>query len=128
MEIKLKRAYAPIEDADGYRVYVDRLWPRGMSHATFHYDLWEKQIAPSDELRRWFHADPDSRWEEFERRYSAELETNPEFAAFREKLACHPVVTLLYSSRDEEHNNARVVDDEITSSDWRSVACCISAL
>ena len=83
MEIKLKRAYEPESAGDGYRVYVDRLWPRGLSHETFHYDIWEKQIAPSDELRKWFHADPDGRWQEFERRYSAELEAMPEFARFK---------------------------------------------
>lgn len=113
MEIRLKRAYDKASAGDGYRVYVDRLWPRGLSHATFHYDLWEKSIAPSDELRRWFHEDPQGRWEEFERRYRAELEANPEFARFRESMAGHPVVTLLYSSRDVDHNNADVVADEL---------------
>ncbi len=69
MEIKLKRVYDPVSPADGFRVYVDRLWPRGLSHETFHYDLWDKDIAPSDGLRKWFHADPEGRWQEFERRY-----------------------------------------------------------
>lgn len=107
--LKLKRAYEPDSPDDGYRVYIDRLWPRGLSHETFHYDYWDKEIAPSTELREWFHADPDGRWEEFEKKYAAELEANPGFATLRQLIAPHPVVTLLYSSRDHEHNNAVVV-------------------
>ena len=64
-QILLKRAYDPESPSDGFRVYIDRLWPRGLSHATFHYDLWDKDIAPSTELREWFHADPLDRWDEF---------------------------------------------------------------
>lgn len=113
MEINLKRAYEPASPDDGYRVYVDRLWPRGLSHTGFHYDLWDKEIAPSDELRKWFHADPDGRWQEFERRYAAELEAMPAFARLKEELKGHERVTLLYSSRDELHNNALVLKDEL---------------
>lgn len=109
MTINIKRAYDPQAATDGYRVYIDRLWPRGLSHLTFHYDLWEKQIAPSTELREWFHADPDGRWDEFVKRYAAELKSNPAFAEFSKGLAGKPVVTLLYSSHDREHNNAVVV-------------------
>lgn len=75
-QYQLKRAYEPASPEDGFRVYIDRLWPRGLSHETFHYDLWDKDIAPSTELREWFHADPDNRWSEFETRYSKELETS----------------------------------------------------
>lgn len=114
MEIRLKRAYEPADSSDGFRVYVDRLWPRGLSHETFKYDLWEKEIAPSDDLRKWFHADPENRWTEFERRYSHELEGMAAFADFKKKMESHPVVTLLYSSRDEEHNNADVVAEELS--------------
>ena len=56
-----------------YRIYVDRLWPRGLSHTTFHYDLWDKDIAPSTELRHWFHEDSNNRWSEVERKYDEEL-------------------------------------------------------
>ena len=108
-DIELKRAYEPVAADDGFRVYVDRQWPRGLSHATFHYDLWDKEIAPSSELREWFHADPQNRWAEFEQRYSAELKVNPAFAALRQTLAGRPKVTLLYSSHDHEHNNAVVL-------------------
>lgn len=109
--INLKRAYDPAEPTDGFRIYIDRLWPRGMSHETFHYDMWDKDIAPSTELREWFHAYPDSRWQEFERRYASELEANPSWDPLRRLVASKPVVTLLYSSHDREHNNAVVVRD-----------------
>ncbi len=108
-DIKLKRAYDPEDAADGYRIYIDRLWPRGLSHETFHYDEWDKDIAPSTELREWFHADPEGRWSEFERRYAAELAANPAFEALKKSVDAKNKVTLLYSSHDHEHNNAVVV-------------------
>lgn len=114
-QFKLKRAYEPESPDDGFRVYIDRLWPRGLSHETFHYDLWDKDIAPSDELREWFHADPQERWPEFEKKYTAELEANPSFAALKHLLETKPTVTLLYSSRDEQHNNAIIVYNILTS-------------
>ena len=107
--INLKRAYDPASPNDGYRVYIDRLWPRGLSHETFHYDSWDKEIAPSTELREWFHQDPDSRWEQFEEKYKEELLDNPGFTVLKKELSDKPVVTLLYSSRDHDHNNAVVV-------------------
>lgn len=108
-EFKLKRAYEPESEDDGFRVYIDKLWPRGLSHETFHYDLWEKDIAPSTELREWFHEDPENRWDEFESKYKSELKENAAFPPFKELLMSKPVVTLLYSSHDETHNNAVVV-------------------
>lgn len=111
MEIKLKRAYEPASPEDGYRVYIDRLWPRGLSRQTFHYDLWDKEIAPSTELREWFHQDTASRWPGFVTRYKAELQANPNFAALKTTVLDKPVVTLLFSSRDTEHNNAVVVKE-----------------
>ncbi len=110
MEIKIKRAYEPSSSDDGYRVYIDRLWPRGLSHETFHYDIWDKEIAPSTELREWFHADPDARWTEFENKYADELKSNPAFGDLKRQLTGKPVVTLLYSSHDSEHNNAVVLE------------------
>ncbi|MBD5252586.1 MAG: DUF488 family protein [Bacteroides sp.] len=119
-QIKIKRAYEPEDAGDGYRIYIDRLWPRGMSHETFHYDLWEKDVAPSTQLREWFHgthdealsqADQDTRWKEFESRYSAELQANPAYSKLRDIIASHPKVTLLYSSHDVTHNNAVVLAD-----------------
>lgn len=108
-EIKLKRAYYPASADDGYRIYVDRIWPRGLSHETFGYDLWDKAIAPTTELRRWFHEDPENRWPEFKRSYLDELSQNPAVAQLRKNLASKPRVTLLYSSKDETRNNAVVL-------------------
>lgn len=110
-EIKLKRAYDPSSPEDGFRIYIDRLWPRGLSHETFHYDLWDKEISPSNELREWFHQDPENRWDEFEKKYKAELQSNPAFKQLKSYIATKPVVTLLYSSHDTKHNNAIVVYD-----------------
>lgn len=107
--IRIKRAYDPTSPDDGYRVYIDRLWPRGISHETFHYDWWDKEIAPSTELREWFHADPENRWDEFATKYHTELLANPAFKTLKDNLADKPKVTLLYSSRDHEHNNAVIV-------------------
>lgn len=117
---KLKRAYQPEEPTDGFRVYIDRLWPRGLSHETFHYDLWDKDIAPSTELREWFHSDPENRWTQFEEKYAEELKNNPSFAALKKLLATKSVVTLLYSSHDEKHNNAVVVYDILETGDFNS--------
>ena len=112
-QYRLKRAYDEATSDDGFRVYIDRLWPRGLSHETFHYDLWDKDIAPSTELREWFHADPDGRWYEFEARYADELRDNPSFGALRGLLGHKQIVTLLYSSHDEQHNNAVVVYNQL---------------
>lgn len=110
--IQIRRVYddaAGQESVDGFRIYVDRLWPRGESKEKFHYALWDKDIAPSKELREWFHADPQGRWEEFSRRYMAELDANPEVPALLDEVTRHPLVTLLYSSKDTLHNNAVVL-------------------
>lgn len=109
MNIAIKRAYEPAEASDGFRVYVDRLWPRGLSHETFHYDLWDKDVAPSTQLRQWFHENPGAEWQEFEQKYTDELNANPALAALRETLRDKAKVTLLYSSHDTAHNNAVVL-------------------
>ncbi|MCM1370236.1 MAG: DUF488 family protein [Candidatus Amulumruptor caecigallinarius] len=114
--IDIKRAYEPATAEDGFRIYVDRLWPRGLSHETFHYDLWDKEIAPSTELREWFHANPQAEWGEFENRYRRELLSNPAFHKLKNIISGKPRVTLLYSSRDETHNNAIVLRDMLTQS------------
>ena len=115
-EIVLKRAYEPEAATDGYRILVDRLWPRGMSHETLHYDEWDKELAPSNDLREWYHEDPDKRWDGFVDRYKAELKANPEFEVLVRHIADMPKVTLLYASHDTEHNNAAVLRDEIVVS------------
>ena len=110
-EISLKRAYDPQLPGDGFRIYVDRLWPRGLSHETFHYDLWDKDISPSSELREWFHANPGAEWQEFTNRYEEELRSNLAFASLLKLIATKEKVTLLYSSHDTLHNNAIVLRD-----------------
>lgn len=112
-EIRLARAYDPVTDADGYRVLVDRLWPRGVSKEKAHLDLWDKDVAPSTELRRWFgHQVPQ--WPEFEKRYRAELAGNQALDDLVAVCREHPVVTLVYSAHDHEHNQAVVLADVLT--------------
>jgi len=103
--IQLKRVYEKRERQDGARFLVERLWPRGLRKADLQMDGWQKEVAPSSQLRRWFSHDV-GRWTEFQHRYFAELEKRPE--AWRPILesAKRSVVTLLYSSHDTEHNNA----------------------
>jgi uncharacterized protein YeaO (DUF488 family) len=103
--IRVKRAYDPPEAGDGTRVLVDRLWPRGLAKAEARIDHWLKDVAPSSELRRWFGHEP-ARWDEFRRRYRAELAARPEGMAELRRLAAKGPVTLLFAARDEAHNNA----------------------
>lgn len=112
---QLKRAYDPASPDDGFRVYIDRLWPQGLSHETFHYDLWDKEIAPTTDLRKWFHEDPQDRWTEFEKKYLEYLKNSPAFADLKKLLATKDKVTLLYSSRNENQNNAIVVLKALTA-------------
>ncbi len=113
MPIRLKRVYEEKADGDGYRILVDRLWPRGLSKARAGVDLWLKDIAPSTELRRWFGHDP-ARWAEFKRRYRDELAGNEAaVAALREHAKAGPV-TLLYGARDTQHNDAVVLRNFLT--------------
>ena len=112
--IQLKRAYDQESPEDGYRVYIDKLWPRGLSHETFHYDSWDKAIAPSTELREWFHQDPENRWDSFEEKYKAELSQNPALDSLKKEISDKLTVTLLFSSHDKEHNNAVVVKEMLT--------------
>ena len=106
--IKLKRAYEPPVATDGTRVLIDRLWPRGLSKATVEVSHWMKELAPSTELRKWFNHDP-ARWEEFKRRYTAELHRDVERLSPLRLLAQASVVTLVYAAHDEQHNNAVVL-------------------
>ena len=108
--VKLKRAYERPEAEDGFRVLVDRLWPRGVSKEDAALDQWMKEIAPSTDLRKWFDHDP-GRWEEFCRRYAEELHENAELVAQLRKLAHHGPITLVYSAHDEAHNDAIVLRD-----------------
>jgi uncharacterized protein YeaO (DUF488 family) len=108
--VRIKRAYEPADENDGYRVLVDRLWPRGVSKEKAHLDAWMKEIAPSTELRRWFGHDP-ARWDEFERRYRSELaepERSQLVAALADR-ATHGSLTLIYGARDTLRNEAVVL-------------------
>ena len=106
--IAIKRAYDPPKRGDGARILVDRLWPRGVSKDTLDADMWLREVAPSDKLRKWFSHDA-ARWKEFERRYKVEVHENPE--AWQPILvrARRGNVTLLYAAKDSEHNNAVVL-------------------
>ena len=106
--LRMKRAYESAEPEDGARILVDRLWPRGVSKDKAHLDDWMKAIAPSTELRQWFGHDSD-RWTEFRKRYRAELQGHGEQLDRIRALARKGVVTLVYSARDEEHNDAVVL-------------------
>lgn len=105
---RVRRIYDPPAPDDGYRVLVDRLWPRGVSKERADLDLWLKEVAPSTELRQWFHHE-EPRFEEFRRRYEAELETNPAVDELRALAREHPVVTLLVGARDA-HNQGVVLE------------------
>lgn len=107
-KITLKRAYETASPDDGTRVLVDRLWPRGLARSNAAVDIWMKDIAPSNELRRWFGHDPE-RWNEFRRRYKAELAANPDELEKLRQLAKKHHVTLIYGARDERHNQAVVL-------------------
>lgn len=107
---RIKRIHEPADPADGYRVLVDRLWPRGVSKERAELGRWLKEIAPSTELRTWWHHDP-AEWPEFNARYRAELDQNPAVAELLDVLDSHPVVTLLYGARDPLLNQAAVLRD-----------------
>lgn len=108
MIIKLKRVYEKPEPADGKRILVDRLWPRGLTKEKAKVDLWLKDIAPSTELRKWFGHDP-KKWRGFRRRYESELKRHAEQVALIKRRARAETVTLLYGARDQKHNEAVVL-------------------
>jgi uncharacterized protein YeaO (DUF488 family) len=114
MSVRLQRAYDPPSADDGFRVLVDRVWPRGRTRDSLRLDQWAPELGPSHELRRWFGHDP-ARWPEFQARYRAEL-ADPERAALLDALAARArstTVTLVYGARDTEHNQARVIAEEL---------------
>lgn len=106
--IRLKRAYEATGREDGVRFLVERLWPRGVRRDALRLDAWLKDVAPSTDLRQWFGHDP-AKWTEFQRRYRAELDANPDALELILKAARRGRVTLVYSSHDEQHNNAVVL-------------------
>lgn len=108
MQHRIKRIYDETESDDGFRVLVDRVWPRGMSKSRAKIDLWLKDIAPSKELRQWFNHDP-GKWQEFRKRYLSELRHNRHVAEQLLEAAGNRNITLLFAARDREHNQAVVI-------------------
>ena len=108
MNIRIKRVYAEPADADGSRILVDRLWPRGLTKEKAHVDVWLKEIAPSTELRKWFGHDPE-KWKRFRGRYETEIRHNERPLEILREKARQGAITLLYGARDEKHNEALVL-------------------
>lgn len=113
MELKIKRVYDKPEKVDGTRILVDRVWPRGMTKEKASVELWLKDIGPSNELRKWFAHDP-VKWKEFQKRYAAELKKNEAIVSQLKEYTKNGTVTLVYSAKDEEHNQAVVIRDFLT--------------
>jgi uncharacterized protein YeaO (DUF488 family) len=116
--IKLKRAYDSVSSDDGMRVLVERLWPRGLSKAKLQLDAWLKDVGPTTELRRWFGHDPE-KWSQFRARYFRELDSRPESWRPLLSAARRRTVTLVYSSHDEEHNNAVALEEYLQTQERR---------
>ncbi len=114
--LRIKRIYDPPATADGFRVLVDRLWPRGLTKERAALDLWAKDVAPSTELRAAFHRGGLT-WEQFADEYAAELSANPAVAALRDTLAEHEVATLLFSVNDAERNHAALLRSALSRTD-----------
>jgi len=108
MKLKIKRVYDVPEKTDGKRILVDRLWPRGLSKENAAVDLWLKEIAPSDKLRKWFAHDP-AKWAEFKDRYHVELSHNNAMVNSLKEAIGHGPATLVYGAKDEQHNQALVL-------------------
>ena len=103
-EVNVKRIFDPQSENDGFRILVDRLWPRGLKKSEAHVDLWLKDVAPSTELRKWFDHDPD-KWDEFIADYTFELKKGKAVNELLDHIKNNEKVTLLYAAKDEEHNN-----------------------
>jgi uncharacterized protein YeaO (DUF488 family) len=114
MDIRIKRAYEEPEREDGTRILVDRLWPRGLTKEKARVDLWLKDVAPSTELRKWFAHDP-AKWAEFRLRYREELKRNKEQVSLLRREAAKGTVTLVYGAKDQEHNEAVILQRLLTA-------------
>jgi uncharacterized protein YeaO (DUF488 family) len=110
MSVTVKRVYDSAEAQDGYRVLVDRLWPRGIKKEKADIDLWLKEVAPSTELRTWYHKGEGS-FTDFKKKYLTELKANPAFDELQSLTKEHKKVTLLYAAKDEKHNHALILAD-----------------
>lgn len=110
MTVQIKRAYESAQSSDGYRVLVDRIWPRGVSKEQLGLDEWIKEISPSTDLRKWFGHDPD-KFTEFKKRYKQELKKSGAIDSLTELSNKHKTLTLVYGAKDEKHNNAVVLKE-----------------
>ncbi len=120
MSIKLKRIYEQFSEADGYRILVDRLWPRGVSEESAHVDLWLRRIAPTTELREWY-GHVVEKWPEFQKRYVKELEAHEELLDLIDDIERHrKTVTILFGAKDEAHNEADVLVEVLKKRSKRS--------
>jgi len=113
--IQIKRVYEAADPADGFRILIDRLWPRGIRKDALPHDLWAKDLAPSTPLRQWFHEDPDGRWPEFARLYRLELDAAPGMNELINRIRPYDTVTLLYAAKDPAHNHALILQDYLTT-------------
>jgi uncharacterized protein YeaO (DUF488 family) len=109
-KIRLQRIYESEEKVEGYRILVDRLWPRGITKEKARIDLWLKEIAPSNDLRKWFHKDPEN-YTEFKKRYSHELDQNPQAVKTLHDILKKQDVVLLYARKDKIHNQAVILKE-----------------
>lgn len=120
--LKIKRIYEGYDKSDGFRILVDRLWPRGVTKADAHIDLWLKDIAPSAELRKWFNHDP-AKWTEFKKRYKNELQKNTEIVREVKRLVGkYEEVTLVYAAKDALHNDAVVLYNYFNMTEAKNIA------
>ena len=108
--INTKRAYEPSKKSDGFRIIVDRLWPRGLKKEDVHFDVWLKDIAPSNELRKWFNHEKE-KWEAFKKKYTAELKGTPALEELLSLVKKHKTISLIYGAKDEESNQAVVLKE-----------------
>jgi len=111
--VKLKRVYEDWDKSDGYRVLVDKLWPRGVKKEELQFDLWAKDVTPSSDIRKWFHQDVDNRWDGFVSMYRRELNESQAVKNFIDSIKAYPVVTLLYAAKNAEHNHAIILKNFI---------------
>lgn len=114
MSISIKRAYDSASPDDGYRLLVDRIWPRGVSKASLKLDQWLKDVSPSTELRKWFNHDP-AKFAEFKTRYRSELSDSGVIDELKDIYSKHQRLTLVYGAKDEKHNNAVVLQEILSA-------------
>jgi len=110
MPVKIKRIYEPSSKADGYRILIDRLWPRGIKKDEVDIDFWLKEVAPSTALRKWIHGD-NGDWQQFRLRYHDELKDSSAFQQLKDLIDEHKTLTLLYAAKDEHQNHALVLQE-----------------